>query len=192
MKILDLVLKKEWYDLIKNGDKREEYREIKPYWLTRLFGTISKKDAKMYCDDIEKLIEDINDDIILYKGFTHIKFRRGYTNEYVIFRLDDITIGKGKKELGAPDEDVFILKIAKNDIKAEFNLILNNILLNRVKEYFIDDKVNIDKILEMLTNDLIGIFHDTELKFTSNNDLNNFILYGSDEHTKEIIDTLLK
>jgi hypothetical protein len=35
-KILYLSLKKEWFDLIKAGVKREEYREMKPYWEKRL------------------------------------------------------------------------------------------------------------------------------------------------------------
>lgn len=30
MKILDLVLKHQWYDLIEVGIKTEEYRELKP------------------------------------------------------------------------------------------------------------------------------------------------------------------
>ena len=33
---LHLFLKDKWYDLIKSGDKTEEYRDIKPYWLNRL------------------------------------------------------------------------------------------------------------------------------------------------------------
>lgn len=36
MKILDLVLKGKWYDMIASGEKKEEYREIKPYWEKRL------------------------------------------------------------------------------------------------------------------------------------------------------------
>jgi hypothetical protein len=36
MKILHLTLKKKWFDMIKSGDKTEEYREIKPYWTKRL------------------------------------------------------------------------------------------------------------------------------------------------------------
>lgn len=35
-KILYLSLKKEWYNLIDDGVKTEEYREIKPYWVKRL------------------------------------------------------------------------------------------------------------------------------------------------------------
>ena len=38
MKILHLTLKKRWFDEIASGEKTEEYREIKPYWETRLEG----------------------------------------------------------------------------------------------------------------------------------------------------------
>lgn len=36
-KVLHLVLKAQWYNMIESGEKREEYREMKPYWLQRLF-----------------------------------------------------------------------------------------------------------------------------------------------------------
>lgn len=36
MKVLDLILKGKWYDMIASGEKREEYREIKPYWNKRI------------------------------------------------------------------------------------------------------------------------------------------------------------
>ena len=36
MKTLYLVLKSKWYDMIASGEKREEYREVKPYWKKRL------------------------------------------------------------------------------------------------------------------------------------------------------------
>ena len=36
MKVLHMTLKKKWFDLIISGIKTEEYREIKPYWDTRL------------------------------------------------------------------------------------------------------------------------------------------------------------
>ncbi len=38
MKVLHLNLKKKWFDMIASGEKTEEYREIKPYWNTRLYG----------------------------------------------------------------------------------------------------------------------------------------------------------
>ena len=34
-KTLYLSLKKEWYNLIDDGVKAEEYREIKPYWVIK-------------------------------------------------------------------------------------------------------------------------------------------------------------
>ena len=34
--ILPLVLKAKWYDLIASGEKKEEYRESKPYWKKRI------------------------------------------------------------------------------------------------------------------------------------------------------------
>lgn len=36
MRILHLTLKKKWFDLIKCGEKKREYREDKPYWQKRL------------------------------------------------------------------------------------------------------------------------------------------------------------
>ena len=34
--MLTLPIKKKWFDMIKSGEKKEEYREIKNYWTTRL------------------------------------------------------------------------------------------------------------------------------------------------------------
>ncbi len=36
MKTLYFPLKNEWYKMIERGEKREEYREINPYWFKRL------------------------------------------------------------------------------------------------------------------------------------------------------------
>lgn len=33
---LHLTLKRRWFDMIESGEKRIEYREIKPYWINRL------------------------------------------------------------------------------------------------------------------------------------------------------------
>ena len=34
--VLNLVVSKEWFDMIVAGEKTEEYRVIKPYWASRL------------------------------------------------------------------------------------------------------------------------------------------------------------
>ena len=33
--MLILSIKKQWFNMIKEGKKKEEYREIKPYYTTR-------------------------------------------------------------------------------------------------------------------------------------------------------------
>ena len=35
-KVLSLTISKQWFDMIVAGKKNEEYREIKPYWASRL------------------------------------------------------------------------------------------------------------------------------------------------------------
>ena len=44
--ILPLVLKKKWYDLIASGEKKEEYREDKPYWDVRIGNWLNKAQSK--------------------------------------------------------------------------------------------------------------------------------------------------
>lgn len=34
--MLTFILKKEWYEKIKSGEKTVEYREVKPYWNLRI------------------------------------------------------------------------------------------------------------------------------------------------------------
>lgn len=51
-KVLKLTLKKMWYDLILLGVKQEEYREIKEYWLKRLFDVQSPMIAKFVFGDV--------------------------------------------------------------------------------------------------------------------------------------------
>jgi len=36
MEILHLNLKKKWFDMIASGEKKEEYREMKKYWIKRM------------------------------------------------------------------------------------------------------------------------------------------------------------
>lgn len=100
MKILDLPIKKEWYNMIESGIKDEEYREIKQYWCKRLL---------KYQDTIEDAV-DFRDD------YTHVRFRYGYTKRTMLREIESITIGYGKPEWGAPTgRKVFIIKFKKGD-----------------------------------------------------------------------------
>lgn len=111
--------------MIESGIKNEEYREIKPYWLKRLFYTIDigfnhyvnvdSECADFYCANIANiglLKSDFEGGGFKVKGYTHIRFRYGYTKRTMLFELDNITIGRGKTEWGAPkDRYVFKLKL---------------------------------------------------------------------------------
>lgn len=45
--------------------------------------------------------------------YTHVRFRYGYTQRTMLFELKEIVIGRGNPSWGAPDNDVFILKLGK-------------------------------------------------------------------------------
>lgn len=52
--VLHLVLKKKWFDMIASGEKREEYRDAKPYWETRLSRWIDRSAAVIEGDPPDK------------------------------------------------------------------------------------------------------------------------------------------
>lgn len=118
MKTLDLALKFQWYDMIDSGEKKEEYREIKDYWCKRIKGF----GQPMVCP--YSLPSNGEERICQMKGTTclsgsevkydKIRFRRGYTNTYMTFKIDSMRVGKGKPEWGAPeDENVFIFVLGE-------------------------------------------------------------------------------
>lgn len=41
--MLILPIKKQWFDMIASGEKKEEYREIKPYYTSRIAKLLCKK-----------------------------------------------------------------------------------------------------------------------------------------------------
>lgn len=88
--MLTLPIKKKWFDMILSGEKKEEYREIKPYYESRF---------KVY-DKHESMFENI----ILRNGYS--------SNSPSIKCYVCITIGYGKEEWGAePNKLYYVLKI---------------------------------------------------------------------------------
>ena len=67
---LVLTLKKEWFDLIKSGEKKIEYREIKPYWVRRLVGN---------WQDYQDEVPFFRGTYILPFGVNRIRFKNGYS-----------------------------------------------------------------------------------------------------------------
>ena len=74
-KVLTLTVSKQWFDMIVTCEKTEEYREIKPYWASRLVnqqaesGEVLFDEFGGYCRVIGKLE---------YKPYTHVLFINGY------------------------------------------------------------------------------------------------------------------
>ena len=95
--MLVLPIKKKWFDMIVSREKKEEYREIKPYYYSRFENIISKP---------TKIDE--------YTGPAfEIVFRNGYSYKSPSVKcLCSVYIGYGKKEWGAkPNQKYYILKI---------------------------------------------------------------------------------
>lgn len=118
MRTLILHLKREWFDLIKSGEKKEEYREQSTYWIKRL----TTRD--------EKYLDFIWDSVCVYpnstklfneelanwlKQFDRLRFVLGYpksNNEDRIleFKNPKIRIGTGRPEWGAvPGVNYFVI-----------------------------------------------------------------------------------
>ena len=96
--MLTLPIKKKWFDMILYGKKKEEYREIKPYYNSRFAKALG-----------------ISQDIILPYGTDKrkIKFRNGYGKDKPEFVARcTLDIKTGREEWGAePGKEYYTLKI---------------------------------------------------------------------------------
>lgn len=100
--------------MIARGEKLEEYREFKPYWLQRLM-----------CWAGGERIDKISAERVMehpigtfewgpqFKDYDAVCFSYGYTKRQMMFEFAGLKIGRGRKEWGAPDKDVFIIQLGK-------------------------------------------------------------------------------
>lgn len=116
--MLTLPIKKKWFDMIKSGEKKEEYREIKPYYTSRFFNEYKKNNHNLCF---------------------HVIFRNGYSKnspsiKCYISLYKDLT---GRPEWGAePNKLYYVLKILSveeiksmktKDLKINFRYLVGNI-----------------------------------------------------------------
>lgn len=107
-KTLHLVLKKKWWNMIASGEKREEYREIKPHWLKRFCNPVTG-----CCKDCRVCYKTIPYDYTV-KDFIFVCFHLGYTNTTMTFQIREIVIDKGREEWGAePNKEYFVIKLGE-------------------------------------------------------------------------------
>lgn len=71
-KDLHLVLRHKWFDMIKSGDKLEEYRDLTDYYRKKIDGS-----------------------------HTNVVFHKGYTNEIIRKKILSVSIGEGYEAWGA-------------------------------------------------------------------------------------------
>ena len=88
MKILHLTLKKKWFDMILSCEKKEEYRELKPYWDSRL----------------------------LFRKYDIIRFRNGYSKNAPTFDIEfkGVKLDNAKPEWSDNAKGMFyVIKLGK-------------------------------------------------------------------------------
>ena len=100
-----LTLKKQWFDMILSGVKKEEYREMKPYWEKRFNNYFGK--VHDFPEDETKVVWNDQKKIIV--------FRNGYGNDKPEFSAEcSISEGYGNEFWGAEkNKKYFVLTIHK-------------------------------------------------------------------------------
>ena len=100
---LHLVLKGKWYDMIASGEKTEEYREPKPYWIKRILDGSSVKRPGL---------TPVSSRLSLWTKYERVCFHRGYTSQTMTFGIKGVSVGMGNVAWGAPvDKVVIIIKL---------------------------------------------------------------------------------
>ena len=90
---LHLTLKKKWFDMILSGQKKYEYRELKPYWRKRF------------------VIDGTHPPVCVTK-YDYVLFSNGYSKDCpkMKVKLNHIFISFGKPEIGGdPNNLQFVL-----------------------------------------------------------------------------------
>lgn len=81
-RILQLTINRTWFDMIASGEKKEEYRELKQYWMKRL----------RFFEAFDNTIQP------LFAGerlFDYVRFRNGYSKNApeLIVECEGVSIG---------------------------------------------------------------------------------------------------
>ena len=93
--MLILPIKRKWFNMILQGEKKEEYREIKPYWTSRFYPSGETVKPK----------------------YVNVMFRNGYSRNSPSVRARCLVhVGKGREEWGAaPGKEYYVLSIIKKE-----------------------------------------------------------------------------
>lgn len=176
MTMLILPIKKKWFDMIVSGQKKQEYREIKKYYNTRLGNYFIHHKLNAEVRRILQKMPTVSKEVI---------FRNGYSyNSPSIKCICQLRVGKGKEEWGAEKgKEYYILEILEKEefkkmitgIKIEFNENEHNYFENE-RNNTIEPEILIIALLETI-NDICK-----EHKLDTKQQLKKYIHMGSTDN----------
>lgn len=108
---LHLNLKKQWFEMILSGEKKEEYRDVSKYWVNRICQKYPQ--SVITGGDISDRHKGTQYDI---KKFDTITFSNGYSKDRPQFEIElkDIRIDFGNLNWGASrDTKYFVLELGE-------------------------------------------------------------------------------
>ncbi len=94
-RILHLNLKKQWFDMIASGEKKEEYREVKDFWSRRLLS---------------------NNPAFSFKKYHVVIFKNGYQSNAPTLEIEfkEIKMKEGNPNWGAePGELYYVILLGE-------------------------------------------------------------------------------
>lgn len=109
-KILYLTARRKWFDIIASGEKNEEYRQVKPYWITRII-----KREYHNLGEIE-LIRALMHKETFRKDYNVVQFKNGYSKTAPVIHRELLGIHYGFAadrdwHDGPPDRWYFCLEL---------------------------------------------------------------------------------
>jgi len=103
-RVLHFTLRKKWFDMIASGEKKEEYREIKEFWMKRFCDGCTGKEmqAARLCDLQKEYVTSAGNTVFdaIKKTFDAVKFTNGYGKNApsITVEFKGIEIGTAKAE----------------------------------------------------------------------------------------------
>ena len=118
--MLTFILKKEWYEKIKSGEKTVEYREVKPYWNLRINKEFHLKQLppeKIFRDKCpirgEGLFTDFEYGLkVANHPLPKCTLRLGYTKKYMSANIRKVEVLNGKDTDLAIDKLVYAIHLS--------------------------------------------------------------------------------
>lgn len=110
--MLTFNVKKRWYEKIASGEKRIEYRIVKPYWTKRIAKEVQLYNQTLIWgeDDIEKILPTQTESL----GIECI-VRLGYTKKYMKKKITKIKVINGKNTDLCVDEQVYAIFLSDEE-----------------------------------------------------------------------------